>query len=265
MNISVEGFAALQGLSCACALWALTRQAGRSRIPLRCILTAGAAGGVAATLCMLIGGSASRLIGAAVLLLLLPRAVLPALPAKHALRLRFAFAGISLLAGGTARACIGMGCSPSLAVLIGCAALLLLPRMQTAPLDVTKVEIRRGRRSATLSAMVDSGNLLRDAVTGLPVIVCSPKALAELLPPMQAGELPSGFRYLSARTASGAALLPCFRPDRVRLRTARGYEDAEALVALAVNGYNGFQALVPASLTQCGTPRPPAAAKETLT
>lgn len=254
MNVSVEGFTALQGLSCFCALWTLTRRTNVTRPPLLRMVLSALGGGMCVTLCAMWGGMLPRLAGSA-LLLLLPRSVLPRLPLRYALRLHGSFLLLSLLTDGLARGCMGLGLPPVYAVIVGCVSLLTLPGLRNPPLDVTRVEIRRGGCTATLSAMVDSGNLLRDAITGLPVIVCSPKALAALIPPIHAGTLPLGFRYLNARTASGTALLPCFRPERVRLRSQHGFYEVQALVALAVNGYSGFQALIPAVLTRDDTPR----------
>lgn len=97
---------------------------------------------------------------------------------------------------------------------------------------------------------MDSGNLLRDGITGLPVVVCSQQALSPLLPRMYPGMLPEGFRYLSVRTAAGGALMPCFRPEGVRLLGNGGWIPVEAVVGLTVDGYSGFQALVPAALTR---------------
>ena len=62
--------------------------------------------------------------------------------------------------------------------------------------------------------------------------------------------LPEGFRYLSVRTAAGGALMPCFRPEGVRLLGNGGWIPVEAVVGLTVDGYSGFQALVPAALTR---------------
>ena len=91
-------------------------------------------------------------------------------------------------------------------------------------------------RTVCLPALRDSGNLLRDGVTGLPVIAVAEKLLFPLLPPGTAGadplSLPAGFRLLPMQTASGKCLAVCFHPQEIWLVRGNKKWPADALVAL---------------------------------
>ena len=121
---------------------------------------------------------------------------------------------------------------------------LLLPAIDSrvpSP-DCSTVTILMGTRCIRLTALLDSGNLLRDHLTGLPVIVCSRRAAASLLKGVRRP------RLISVRTAAGSALMPVFRADRIRIHACGAWHEADALIGLASSGYDGFQALVPQSL-----------------
>ncbi len=134
---------------------------------------------------------------------------------------------------------------------------------------VTMVEIAfhgggAGIEPIRLPAMLDTGNLLADPVTGLPVVVASFCALKPLLPggwkPREFETLPPGFRLLRVQTAAGHGLMMCFRPSFIRVRSGGVWRDIHALVAIAPAGYGGAQALVPATvLNTSGYPEPPSA------
>ena len=135
-----------------------------------------------------------------------------------------------------------------------CAALCLLlywlaalsPSSMTA---VRQVELTVGEHSVLLPAMVDTGNLLRDPITGLPVLVVPFRAVRVLLPEIarwvQHQELPPRMRLISVRTAAGSSLLPVFRPDSCRLYLNGRSCDADVVVAVTGQEYGGIQALVP--------------------
>lgn len=114
---------------------------------------------------------------------------------------------------------------------------------------VRQVELSLGERSVLLPAMLDTGNLLRDPVTGLPVLVIPLRAAKILLPELdgwfQRRELPPGARLVSVRTAAGSSLLPVFRPDRCRLYLNGKSCETRAVVAAGGEEYGGVQALVP--------------------
>lgn len=83
-----------------------------------------------------------------------------------------------------------------------------------------------GRR-VHIPVMVDTGNLLREKESGLPVVVV-PRHLCDGL-----DTNPGALSYLSVQTASGRAELPYFLPDRCTVRLlGRGELDLLAAVAL---------------------------------
>lgn len=262
MSVSVEIFLGVQAVSGFCLLVALSRLSARARPPYgRLALCAlGAAGTAWLLLCF--GAPLSWGLGTVMLNLLVPFAALGNLPRIRRFRAAGVYLALNLLMEGCLRMLYSAGLPALPAVLLASVGTLLLPGLgqRMRPLPVTRVEVRWRGRSVCLSALVDSGNLLRDGVTGLPVVVCSQQALAAVLPRMLPGMLPEGFRYLSVRTAAGSALMPCFRPERMRLLGHGGWMDAEAVVGLTVDGYSGFQALVPAALTREATFSAPAPA-----
>ncbi len=138
-----------------------------------------------------------------------------------------------------------------IALLAGCTALFTLPRFlqrcNDAP-PITSIEVRIGPRRLTLTALIDSGNLLRDVITGLPVIVISRRAAARVLSLPPDGTLLPGMRLMSIRTVSGTGMMTILRPDGLRLLSGQSWLEADALIGLSPDGYEGFQALLPASL-----------------
>lgn len=264
MSVSVEIFLGMQAVSGFCMLVALSRLTARGCPPYGRLAACALSAAGMTMLLLGFGSPPSWGLGAVMLNLLVPFAALGHVPRIRRIRAAGVYLLLNLLAVGTLRALDSLGFPALPGVLLASGGVLLLPGLgqRVRPLPVTRVEVRWRGRSICLSALVDSGNLLRDGITGLPVVVCSQQALSPLLPRMLPGMLPSGFRYLSVRTAAGSALMPCFRPEGVRLLGNGGWMPVEAVVGLTVDGYSGFQALVPASLTQgeapCG-PSPVAA------
>jgi len=166
----------------------------------------------------------------------------------------------SLLLGGAMTAFLssGMAAVPSGVLSAGLCLLacLLMKLLPAALCDVRQVELRVEERSIILPAMVDSGNLLTDPITGLPVLVIPQKAAHTLFPDVRdlscLSALPLGFRLLSVRTAAGASLLPMFRPDECRIYVNGNACKAQLLAAVAGRDYSGVQALVPMSALPSG-------------
>ena len=108
--------------------------------------------------------------------------------------------------------------------------------------------------SVTLRGMVDSGNLLRDPVSGRGVMVVDRRALEELLPSEALGEdfptdhrIASRLRVIPVRTASGEGMLRAILPDRLTVGEGTERETVDYLVAVAPLGdrADGFEALLP--------------------
>lgn len=159
----------------------------------------------------------------------------------------------AFLLGGAAVSLLHYGLAPSQAV--GMAALLegvlycLLRLLPSVMREVRHVELQVGERRIMLPAMLDTGNLLRDPITALPVLVLPQRAAFVLHPsagsmdPLRA--LPKGFRLLHVRTAAGNALLPLFRPERCWLYVDGARREVQLVAAVAGEQYKGAQALVP--------------------
>ena len=96
--------------------------------------------------------------------------------------------------------------------------------------------------------LVDSGNTLRDPMTGRPVLILTRAAAARLLPEelqflplllgkdnaaelvqraQQAGY--TGWRLVSFQSVGGGGLLPCFRPDAVTREDGAAYDSMVAI------------------------------------
>jgi len=175
----------------------------------------------------------------------------PAVPARLRWRMSLMFLALSMWMVGLMRLMQPLALPGMLLVLTGCVLLRLLPLLtrRTPPAPaVTSVELQLGARRTTLTALIDSGNLLRDVITGLPVIVISRRSAARLLSLPRDGKLAPGMRLMSVRTVSGTAMMTILRPDSIRLLYGSRWQKAEALIGLSPDGYEGFQALVPASL-----------------
>ena len=108
--------------------------------------------------------------------------------------------------------------------------------------------------SVTLRGMVDSGNLLRDPVSGRGVMVVDRRALEGLLPSEALGEdfptdhrIASRLRVIPVRTASGEGMLRAILPDRLTVGEGTERETVDYLVAVAPLGdrADGFEALLP--------------------
>lgn len=250
MRISGWLYLVQQLLCSLCLLYALGRAAGLSqRHPLRLAATALiAALGCLAAAWSGIGWLRALLI--APLLALAPGAAWPGIPRRLRRQLALWHGLLGLALAGWMRLVVSLGAWQGIVVPLGCGMLCAVtPLLRRAehPRCVT-TEIRFGGRRLTLTALIDSGNLLRDPITQLPVIVISRRAAARLtmLPPP--GRIAPGMRLISVRTVAGSALMAVFRPGAVFLEEGGAWRAVNAMVGLSPDGYEGFQALVPAAL-----------------
>lgn len=245
MQISGWAFLIQQTLSGACLLLAVGRCLGA---PMRLTLRLMCCAASCALACA--GAFAAR--SAAVRLTLIP--VLAALPVLAFPQLfpasLPALPPISLMAAVTAlgwtRLLHQMGLPARWTLPAACAVLLLLPRLTPMPPSVrhASLAMRVGRRRLVIDALMDSGNLLRDPLTGLPVIVLSPAAAKRLDLPDRADDLRPGMRLTPIRTASGGALVILVRPDELRLDR----RPVRAMLGVAPVSDARYNALVPVSL-----------------
>ncbi|MBR2927369.1 MAG: sigma-E processing peptidase SpoIIGA [Clostridia bacterium] len=113
--------------------------------------------------------------------------------------------------------------------------------------------------SKTLTALVDSGNLLCDPVTGKSVIVVRREALRPMLPRTLSAALTGnaedwltaarevrGLRLIPAQSVSDSTLLPALAPERLTVTTEKETYDADYLIAIADLGESaqGFDAVI---------------------
>lgn len=250
MRVSGWLYLAQQGMCSLCLLAALGQAAGLNRRPLPIMLLSSLLSALGALLAARIGLLWLRLSVAAALLILVPLAVWPGVPRRLRLPLCLTHLTLGLTLAGWARLLAGLGLWSAMVPPAACALLCVIVPLtrRTDHARCVTVEIRMGSHRLTLTALIDSGNLLRDPVTGLPVIVISRRAAARLtlLPPP--GRLTPGMRLISVRTIAGTTLMAVFRPTAVFLEERGVWRAVNAIVGLSPDGYEGFQALVPASL-----------------
>ena len=127
------------------------------------------------------------------------------------------------------------------------------------------LSIRIGGRSLRLSALVDSGNLLCEPVSGKPCVVAELSAFRSVLPeefleaarqkkyiyPADAGRMGvRGVCLIPAKTASGSGMLLAFRPEGITVDAGKGAREVDAYVALCELGGSamGQEALLPGVL-----------------
>lgn len=123
------------------------------------------------------------------------------------------------------------------------------------------VTVRLFGRSVTLRAMVDSGNLLCDPVSGRAVIVADLARLRAVLPPLlvqayengdftvwlQSHENAKRVRPIPTRTATGEGVLFAMVPEQLTVTQKGESYSADYLVAVAPLGAAaaGFDAVIP--------------------
>lgn len=128
--------------------------------------------------------------------------------------------------------CVGMGFALILS------ANLVRARRAAQDVHIVCIRISHGGYEAELEALVDSGNCLRDYLTGRPVIVL-PEA-ARALFNLEAAPL----RPIFADTAGGRQMMACFTPQAVTV-----IEDGRAMEVSACAAFSpGLSATAPALL-----------------
>lgn len=246
--VQAEAYAFWNAAMCFCALPLGGKMAGLPAPSMKPLLLAAGADGALSVLGAY-GMKALSLLGLPVSILICFRAY--GIPA--CMRCAVTTLLSSFLTGGAMTALMEAGCAPlssgMLALGAGLTAWLMAHLIPNVLCNVRQVELRVEDRAVILPAMLDSGNLLRDPVTGLPVLVIPAKAARTLFPgltdPAFLPGLPLGFRLLNVRTAAGSALLPMFRPDECRIYLNGSVCRANLQVAVAGRDYSGVQALVP--------------------
>lgn len=119
--------------------------------------------------------------------------------------------------------------------------------------------VEHGGRQARFQALIDTGNSLRDPVSGAHVLIATPRALRGILREsaalfdtlgpvqlqtlsMQIPELAGRLRLLPYSAVGGGGLLPAFRPERLSID---GQERKDYLIAISPDAAgNDFEAIL---------------------
>lgn len=152
-------------------------------------------------------------------------------------------AGTALLSRGIAAL---MPCRGPVAGLTGClaAALLVVLMNRARPPHGTCWQVRLclcvDGRCARFPALIDTGNRLREPVSGLPVLIAEGALLRGILPK-------DGYRVLNYGAVGGTGQLACFKPGAVWVERDRlRYRAPDLWVAVAPGKLPGeFRALAP--------------------
>ena len=164
--------------------------------------------------------------------------------------------GLSLTVPGFVRyrngfAYVRIGFWGVIAVLTACYLLILLLKKRFGREEETftyEIEIERDGRKVTGKAVLDSGHFVNDCYTGKPVVICSVSFLNGLLSPDEQSRLSAFWkteeitdngtlrpRLIPVRTVGGTRMLTAFTCDRVTVKNADRYAQAEGVSVAAVN------------------------------
>lgn len=229
-------------------LLATNRLSGFPSRPGRCTL-AGTLGGLYGGICLLPGFTfLGNFLWRLVVLGLM--AVIAFGLDRSALRRGTLFVLLSMALGGVAL-CLGRGGGWSaIGAAAGVCLLCILGFGGSVGQNYVTVEIRHGGQQAVLTALRDTGNTLRDPITGESVLIVGPEAAAQLLSltprqlasPIESLSAVPGLRLIPYRAVgqSGGMLL-AIRPQQLRIAG----QPSRAIVAFAPNpiGNDGYQAL----------------------
>ncbi len=144
----------------------------------------------------------------------------------------------TLLLGGGIQGGVLIGTVPIRAALAGGVIALLLPRLLrgtkkgAAAAGDTVTLVVQGERTLRCRALIDSGNLVTDIATGLPVVLmtdcpCTGKGT-----------------YVPYETAEGLGVLTAYRPKRAEMEGNGGRRRINVLVAQSPRPIRGADALI---------------------
>lgn len=237
MEVSVEGYFAVNALMSAAVFTLASRQAGRVRrgaVAMASVLSGAGAAAVQA------GALPARFAPALMLLCALlalgrrsPGAWLRGLAACALWTC--AFAGAALLMRGEAPL-HSMGRVPLYALPVLLAGLCLTRGGRARLPERVRLRIATRMGEAEVTALVDTGNVLREPISGLPVVIVARERLNGILDPVCLDEdelLPPGFRLVRYEALGGGGLMRCFRPLSLkRLEKKRWIDAPEMWVAV---------------------------------
>lgn len=95
--------------------------------------------------------------------------------------------------------------------------------------EMIKLVITKNGRTAEIQAYPDSGNNLRDFLTGLPVIVCRKDKIGSIMPDISHN--PKGIRIIPFSSVGGSGIITAFRADSITVCRENGERiQLEALI-----------------------------------
>ena len=239
MTMTIEGFLAINLAADFLLLTSVSRAFGL--FSWRRVLAADAACGALAILTEVRAamGPFVALASPALAALIITRRAAPKLWALFTLTLL----GHALLCGGVARL---LPLSPALAAPICLVTGALLTQLISAgrPPDSRDWQVtlclRVGGRSARFPALIDTGNRLREPLTGWPVLIAEAPLVRDILPQ-------TGYRTLSFGALGGEGRMTCFKPDALWIVSGRKHSRGPDIwVAVSPTPLPGLcQALAP--------------------
>lgn len=147
--------------------------------------------------------------------------------------------GMALLAGGVFLGGVQLAAvrmlpsSPVISFLVGAAlgacALMCVLAMRRRRLVTWEVRVLLSALGgqARFTALIDTGNRLREPLSGLPVLICERSVLRGVLPPdydaLDASQTPPGFRMVGYGALGGGGRMRCFRPDICMVDYGNGF------------------------------------------
>ena len=123
-----------------------------------------------------------------------------------------------------------------------------LTRLEHGKRRFVRVRIRCGNCESAVTALVDSGNLLCDPLSGDPVLILPRNTFRRLTHLPEGSTLLPGMRLLRARTASGITLMIVLRPDGIFLLSGRKVTALRGLIGCALSGGGVHQPVMPESM-----------------
>lgn len=114
-----------------------------------------------------------------------------------------------------------------------------------------EIRVYAGERKFDARLLADSGNLVTEPFSALPVIVIASSALPFPFDSPESEVFPFPIRAIPFRTSSGKSCFFGFRPDRIEVRQmARKPKRVEAYIGIDTENktYSGYDGLMPTSL-----------------
>lgn len=123
-----------------------------------------------------------------------------------------------------------------------------LTRLEHGKRRFVRVRIRCGNCESAVTALVDSGNLLCDPLSGDPVFILPRNTFRRLTHLPEGSTLLPGMRLLRARTASGITPMIVLRPDGIFLLSGWKETALRGLIGCALSDVGVHQPVMPESM-----------------